>query len=81
METKDIQIQIFILNHFVYEEQSTVSFKLVLTTVDGKVCRSLIDTKSTQSCYVCKAKPREMNDLKSTNKHNYKLLTYFHQRL
>lgn len=38
-----------------------VNHKLVLTMVDGKVCNSLADNKSSQSCYICKAKPTQMN--------------------
>lgn len=30
--------------------------------IDGKVCNSLSDTPSSQICYICKAKPYEMND-------------------
>lgn len=34
-----------------------------LTMVDGKVCQALSDTLSSASCYICGAKPSEMNHL------------------
>lgn len=34
-----------------------------LTMVDGKVCQVLTDTPSTATCYICGAKPVEMNNL------------------
>lgn len=38
-------------------------FKMHLTMVDGKAINSLTCTKSTQTCYICKATPKEMNDV------------------
>ena len=34
-----------------------------LTMVDQKVCQALSKTASTMTCYICKVKPKEMNDL------------------
>jgi len=31
--------------------------------VDRKVCNALTDNKSSSSCYICMAKPSEMNNL------------------
>lgn len=33
--------------------------------VDGKICSSLTETKSAATCYICKAKPKEMYDLEA----------------
>lgn len=62
-ETEKIQKQIDDLCDFNYKGK-IISFGLFLTMVDGKICNNLTDTMSTQSCYVCGAKPKEMNDLK-----------------
>ncbi|KAJ8882122.1 hypothetical protein PR048_018610 [Dryococelus australis] len=43
-------------------EIEVVHHKLVLTMIDGKVCGALTQTSS-QLCYICKAKPSEMNNL------------------
>lgn len=39
-----------------------VQFKLLMTMVDGKICNTVTSTSS-QRCYICGAKPSEMNDL------------------
>ena len=39
-----------------------------MTMFDGKVVNALTDTKSTQSCNVCDAKPSEMNNVKVIRK-------------
>lgn len=38
-----------------------IRHQLLLTMVDGKVCNTLSGTKSSQTCYICKATPRNMN--------------------
>ncbi|KMQ86336.1 dna-mediated transposase, partial [Lasius niger] len=40
-----------------------VHVNMHLTMVDGKVCQALSDTPSSASCYICGAKPSEMNHL------------------
>ncbi len=35
---------------------------MLLTMVDGKVC-NVLTTTSSQVCYICNAKPKEMNDI------------------
>ena len=65
-ETRKINEQINNLRNFSYEGK-IICFRLILTMVDGKVCQTLTNTKSTQSCYICHAKPKEMNDLKNVN--------------
>ena len=40
----------------------SISHILLLTMVDGKICNTLTETSS-QRCYVCKAIPKEMNNI------------------
>lgn len=42
--------------------------KLVCTMVDGKTVNILTETASTQSCNICKATPKDMNNLASVQK-------------
>ncbi|CAH0547269.1 unnamed protein product [Brassicogethes aeneus] len=65
--TEGIQAQIEKLQNFIHGNIS-ISFYLVLTMVDGKVCHNLTGTKSTQSCYICGATPKEMNALDKVEK-------------
>lgn len=46
------------------ERNIHVEHKLQLTMVDGKVCNALSQTSSAK-CYICKAKPTEMNDIEA----------------
>ena len=46
--------------------------------IDGKVCNTITGQKSTQSCYICSAKPSDMNNFQkleslTPNKDTYKL--------
>ena len=41
----------------------SLTHKLQLTTIDGKVCNALTSKLSSRKCYVCGAKPTEMNKL------------------
>ncbi|KAK2578835.1 hypothetical protein KPH14_012190 [Odynerus spinipes] len=45
-------------------ESIGVHHKLVMTMIDGKVCNAITQTNSSMRCYICNAKPTEMNDLK-----------------
>lgn len=45
-----------------FGRQLLVKYKMLLTMVDGKVCSALTSTSS-QCCYICSAKPSEMNNL------------------
>lgn len=45
-----------------------ISYTMLLTMVDGKVCSSLTETKSSARCYICKAKPTQMNNLKAVKR-------------
>lgn len=40
-----------------------ITYKMLLTMVDGKICSSLTDTSSAARCYICNATPIEMNNL------------------
>lgn len=48
--------------YFRSELKINVEHKLQLTMIDGKVCNALSQTSSAK-CYICKAKPKEMNDI------------------
>lgn len=40
-----------------------IEYSMILTMVDNKVCNSITHTTSAMRCYICNAKPTEMNDL------------------
>lgn len=48
-----------------------VKHNMLCTMIDGKTAQSLIDTKSSSTCYICKATPREMNDLNRIRQKSY----------
>lgn len=63
-ETKLIQNQIDNLKPTkvnVEGTEITVYSQMLLTMVDGKVCNSLTETASSQTCYICGATPKTMN--------------------
>lgn len=43
----------------------TVIHEFALTMVDGKVCQALSETPSAATCYICDAKPSQMNNLQN----------------
>lgn len=43
----------------------TVLFKMYLTMIDGKVLAVITHTKSKQSCCICKANPKDFNNLEN----------------
>lgn len=47
----------------IYGKNIKIIHKLIFTMIDGKVANAVTGTKSTLSCYICKAMPKEMNDL------------------
>lgn len=56
------QIQTLLATKYVIDNvEISVNHKLLLTMVDGKVCNALTGTRSTQTCYICKATPKNMN--------------------
>ena len=68
-EVANIENQINTLQSFRYKGKM-INFKLILTMVDGKVCQNLTEAKSSQCCYICFAKPSEMNNLQTVAKKN-----------
>lgn len=45
-------------------ENIIVNYEMLFTMIDGKVCTILSDvTSSNSSCYLCGAKPSEMNNI------------------
>lgn len=40
-----------------------ITHQLFCTMVDGKICNYLSNNPSSMTCYICKAKPTQMNDL------------------
>lgn len=64
IECEKIKAQIEHLNPtkvYIEGTEIAISHKLLLTMVDGKVCNSLTENKSTQTCYICGATPKQMN--------------------
>lgn len=47
----------------VFGKQFNVTHNLVFTMLDGKTAQTVTRTPSSAVCYICKAKPSEMNDL------------------
>lgn len=43
------------------EKVINVSFKMVFTMIDGSICNVVSGTRSSQTCYICGAKPSDMN--------------------
>jgi hypothetical protein len=64
-ETGEIQKQIQKLVPTAVKDNLTVSHELLFTMVNGKVCNSMTDTRSAQICYICGAKPTEVNNFKN----------------
>lgn len=52
----------------VFHATFMVHVDMKLTMVDGKVCQALSDCLSSASCYICGAKPSEMNHLERVKK-------------
>lgn len=59
---KDITEQISNLNTFHYEQRKVnISFSMNLTMIDGAVLNVLTNNKSCSTCFLCGAKPSQMN--------------------
>lgn len=58
----EIESQINSLIPFKFEN-TTVNHKFLLTMLDGKVCNILAENDASARCYICKASPKEMNNL------------------
>lgn len=48
-----------------------VKHNMLCTMIDGKTAQSLTETKSSSTCYICKATPREMNNLDRIHEKSY----------
>lgn len=64
------------LDCFVCSQKVTVKFEFVLTMIDGKMANYLTSHKSTQSCYICGAKPSEMNNVNIVKEPNSAFYSY-----
>lgn len=47
-----------------------VTHELMMTMIDGKVCTYLSEARSSATCYLCLAKPSEMNNLEGISQKN-----------
>lgn len=45
------------------DHEITVTPRMVLCMIDGKICNAVASCASTQTCYLCGAKPRDMNNI------------------
>lgn len=54
-----------LVNHKLFVKTHTldVSFVLQMTMVDGSVCNVLTDTNASARCFICGAKPKDMNSI------------------
>jgi hypothetical protein len=74
-ETGEIQKQMQKLVPTAVKDNLTVSNELLFTMVNGKVCNSMTDKRRAQICYICGAKPTEVNNLKKSVSQNTKYET------
>lgn len=44
-------------------KEITVSYKLTLIMIDGKVCNAITNTASTQRCYLCNVTSKDFNNI------------------
>ncbi|GBO14644.1 hypothetical protein AVEN_207351-1 [Araneus ventricosus] len=51
-----------------FDLEISVTPTLIICIVDGKVCNAVSSCSSTQTCYLCRAKPNEMNNLRVISK-------------
>lgn len=80
-EVRAIEEQINCLKPTSIEVERTlyeITVVMKLTMIDGKVCQALTGTPSAATCYICGARPSEMNNLdavliKESNTQNYEL--------
>lgn len=54
----------------------TVQHSLLKTMLDGKVANALAENPSTQSCYICKTKPKDLNNLSAVLKKPCNITTF-----
>lgn len=61
IENQVLQLKSTLVN--IEGHEIKVHHSLLQTMVDGKVANSLNDNKSSQTCYICKATPKQMNNI------------------
>ena len=49
--------------HTINDKTVRVSYTMLLTMIDGKVCNALTSTASAQRCYLCGVTPKAMNNI------------------
>lgn len=64
---ENINSQIALLNPSNCTSEIRITHKLCLTMIDGKICNTITKTQSSMRCYLCKASPKEMNNLGAIN--------------
>lgn len=57
-------------------EQVSIKHTMLFTMVDGKVCNSATQTKSTMRCFICKATSKDFNNLVETKEVDYRNLKF-----
>lgn len=63
-EGLDKEIELLVPTQIIMDgKKYSVEHRLVLTMIDGKLCNSLSDNKSTMKCYLCDATSKQFNDL------------------
>lgn len=60
---ESLKDEINILTETKLSETTSIKHTLLLTMIDGKICSTIAGSKSTMNCYICGAKPTEMNNL------------------
>lgn len=58
-QIKELEPTFFVLTDRVIE----IKHELALTMIDGKICNAISENASSQVCYICKALPKEMNNI------------------
>lgn len=53
-----------------------VSHDLILSMLDGKACNAIAGNASSQTCYICGATPKDMNDLNAVRKKHVNTTNY-----
>lgn len=67
-----INTEIENLNPLILNSNSKIEFVTLLTMVDNKICNQITESSSAMRCYICQAKPTEMNDLELINSKPWK---------
>lgn len=60
---QSLKDDINLLSETEISKSTSIKHKLLLTMIDGKICSTVTGSTSTMNCYICRAKPTEMNHL------------------